>query len=191
MEFSERQKKLLLGEKINLARLAEFNFKSGIQRYWPGHVPLYDQSGTLWNPTMGVGAVTGIRQSYNGTAPELKFELSGVDRRFMRIALASGDEYYNRLVRVLWQFFDKDWTTIGPPIVMTWGLMKTMTSKRETEEMVQRQSLVLSGESPFEGRARARNSYLTDTDQRRRSPGDEICSRIAGIETKLITFPAF
>lgn len=191
MEFSRLQRRLLQGEKINLARMAEFHFASGVQRYWPGHTEFTDLEGNRWYPTMGMGAVTGIRQSHNGTAPELKFELSGIDRRFMRIARSAGDEYYNRLVRVMWQFFDDDWNLLGNPLVMTWGLMKTMSSKRQTDEETQLQSLVLTAESPFEGRARARNSYLTDTDQRRRSPGDAICSRLAGIETKLITFPAF
>lgn len=191
MEFSRAQLRLLRGEKINLARLAEFRFKSGVQRYWPGHTRFQDQQGTWWNPTMGVAAVAGIRQSHNGTAPEIKFKLSGIDQAFMRVATKSNAEYYNRICRVLWQFFDDQWNTIGPPVVMTWGLMKTLHSVRESENGVTTKSIVLTAESPFEGRSRARNSYLTDTDQRYRSPGDLICSRIAGIETKLITFPAF
>ncbi len=189
MDFSEAVEAQLRGERIRCSRLVEFRFKSGVQRWWPGH-NIYEQpNGTKWLPTMGIGAVTGMAQSHNGTAPELRFELSGVDPEFIQRALGSSADYYDQLCFVYWQFWDETWAPLGQPKAIIWGLMRSLISKRQSTGTGTMSSLILTAETPFEGRARARNAYLTDRDQRTRHPGDAILGQIAGTEAKEITWP--
>lgn len=191
MRFSEAIQRQIDGEIVRVYRLAEFRFKSKTLRLWPGQYVFTDGDGNRWEPTYGIGQVTGISQASAGTAPELQFEMSGVDPEFIRLAQASVEEYYGRIVRVLLQFVGKAGEPLGDPYVFTWGLMKSLISRRQAVENGTMSTLVLTAESPFDGRARARNSYLSDRDQQTRSPGDLICSRIAGIEAKEVVFPAF
>jgi hypothetical protein len=190
VDFSVAIRKQLSGEIVRVSHLAEFEFKSGTIRLWGGHF-VFDSGGKKWHPTMGIGQVTGIAQSTNGTAPEIRFELSGVDHGFISKAQGSVNEYYNRIVTVYWQFWDENWQVLGVPRAITWGLMRSIISNRKALENGTAASLTLTAETPFEGRARARHSYVTDRDQQTRHPGDLICSRIAGIEAREVTFPAF
>jgi hypothetical protein len=191
MDFSEAVAAQLDGQTIRVARMVEFQFASGTQRYWPGEWTLTANDGTVWSPTMGVGAVTGLRQSFNGTAPQLKFQVSGVDADFIAAARAEVAEYYGRLVRVFWQFFDSAWAPLDTPVVITWGLMRSIEVSRQAQEKGFLRLVTLTGEVPFDGRARAPNAFLTDTAQKDRHPGDRMVERVAGIEAKLIEFPSF
>lgn len=196
MDFSEAIEAQLDGTIIHCTRMVEFNFASGIQRWHPGH-NIYENPTDLdgqgnpkkWLPTFGIGAVTGLAQSYNGTAPELKFELSGVDPAFIQKALGAVTEYYDRLCTVYWQFWNDEWSPLGKPKAISWGMMRSLISKRASTEGGVVSSIILTAETPFEGRARARNAYLTDRDQRTRHPGDLILGQIAGMEAKEITWP--
>lgn len=189
MEFSEAIEAQLRGEIVRVSRLAEFRFKSGTQRWWPGNFPYRDVNGVEWLPTMGVGQVTGMAQSFNGTAPELRFELSGVDPAFIQKALGSSADYYDQLCFVYWQFWDENWAPLGTPKAIVWGMMRSLISKRTGTPGGVASSLILTAETPFEGRSRARNAYLTSTDQKARHPGDRILDQMAGMEAKEITWP--
>lgn len=191
MKFGQYITAQIDGEIVNLFRLAEFQFKSRTLRLWPGQYEFVDGEGRRWQPTYGIGQVTGIAQSFNGTAPELQFEMSGVDPEMVRLARDSVDEYYNRIVRVMLQFVNDNGDPLSDPFTFTWGLMRSLISRREPTDNGIISILGITAESPFDGRSRARNSYLSDRDQQTRSPGDLICSRIAGIEAKEIVWPAF
>ena len=191
MRFSQAIERQLAGEIVRVSRFAEFRFKSETLRLWPGQFTYVDGSGKRWQPTQGIGQVTGIAQALNGTAPELRFEMSGVDAEFVARARGSANEYYGRLAIIYFQFFGAAGEPLGDPEVFTWGLMRSLIFARQAVDGGTLATLTLTAESPFDGRARARNSYLTDRDQKTRHPGDRMCERIAGIESKSINWPAF
>lgn len=194
MDFNDQIKEQLRGERVQMSRLVEFRFRSGVQRYWPGQYEFVDTDGTRWYPTRGVGAVTGLAQSSNGSAPELKFELSGVTPEFNRKVLdpeLGVPEYYGRLVRVFWQFWTQAWVPIMAPRAITWGLMRSIVSVREQTDEGTLSKLILTAETPFEGRVRSRNGYLTDTDQKARHRGDRILEQVAGNDAREIKFPIY
>lgn len=191
MELDKAIEAQLAGEIVRAHRMVEFHFRSGVTRLWPGTFVLVDGNGRKWHPTMGLSRVTGIQQALQGTAPELRCELSGVDSDFVDKVRGKAEEYEGRLVRVLWQFYTDTGDPIDEPIVITWGIMRSLTFSAQSTPVGRRYVVTLNAEGPFEGRARARNSYLTDTDQKMRSPGDAICERIAGIEAREVLFPSF
>jgi hypothetical protein len=181
----------LRGEIVRVTRLAEFQFRSGTQRFHPGYGLYQDTDGRKWHPTMGIGSVSGISQSHNGSAPEIRFQLSGVDPDFIEKARGSVTDYYDRLCFVYWQFWDAQWAPIGKPKAFMWGLMKSLISSRTMGDKGTMSLLTLTAETPFEGRSRARNGYLTDRDQKTRHPGDQMLEQVAGIEAKEIRFPDY
>jgi hypothetical protein len=191
MRFAQAIERQLAGEIVRVSRFAEFRFRSETLYLWPGQFPFVDVNGRRWMPTQGIGQVTGIAQALNGSAPELRFELSGVDREFIARAQGAASEYYGRLAIIHYQFFGEAGEPLDEPQVFTWGLMRSLIFTRQAVEGGTMAVVTLTAESPFDGRARARNSYLTDRDQKTRNPGDQICERIAGIESKSINWPAF
>lgn len=191
MDFSEAIQAQLRGERIRVSRIAEFQFKSGTKRYWPGTDRFEDANGTVWEPTMGLGNVTGIAQSHNASAPELQFELSGVDPAFMAKALGAVSDYFGRACTIYWQFWTETWLPLGTPKALTWGLMRSLISKRTATENGTGAAIILTAETPFEGRSRASGAYLTDRDQKTRHPGDRMLEQVAGLEAKQIRWPDF
>lgn len=198
MDIEDAAKAQLEGERIRVSRLAEFRFKSGVKRYWPG-MAKYENPADLddygrmktWEPTMGIGNVTGIAQSHNASAPELQFELSGVDPAFIEKALGAVSEYFGQVVIIYWQFWTPEWEPIGIPKALTWGLMRSLISKRTATEAGTGSSIILTAETPFEGRSRAPGAYLTDRDQKTRHPGDRMLEQVAGLEAREIRWPDF
>lgn len=202
MEFSEQIKAQLDGEIVRMTRMVEMNFKSGAQRYHQGHNRFKAKNAkgntVTWEPTMGLGTVTGLEQASNGAAPEMRIEMSGVDPAIVAMASGASSEFYGRLVTVYWQFWAvpknglaDDWIALGDPVVIMWGLMRSIVSGRKSTEKGVMSILTLTAETPFEGRARARNSYLTDLDQKARYPSDQMLERVAGLETREIKWPVF
>jgi hypothetical protein len=191
VEFNDAIRAQLRSEQIRFSRLVELRYKSGTQRYWQGHTPFEDLAGTTWYPTWGIGEIEGLAQSTNGTAPEIRFTLSGIDPQLKKLAIRNTSEYFGRLVLIYWQFFAADWSPISTPRAITWGLMRSITSRRERVDEGTLSTLVLSAETPFDGRIRSRNGYLTDRDQKTRHPGDRMLEQVAGISAREVKFPDY
>lgn len=186
----------LTGQTVRAELLVEFHFLSGITRVWNGfgRLPTLDPAGGTgtveWLGLMGFGGITGLKQPLNGTAPEMKLTLSGVDPSFAAKAKAEASEYFLRPVKIYLVFFDADWQPISRPRLFLWARMYTLVPKREPNEGGGSvRSVTITAESPFAGRRRPRFGFLTDNDQQLRYPGDRGAERVAGIEAKNISFP--
>ncbi|MFT4129969.1 hypothetical protein [Labrys sp. (in: a-proteobacteria)] len=193
MEFSEAIEAQLRGITVRRATLVWFDFKSKPIGLHNGVGPLTTKDGRNWNGLGGLGSVEGLEQAINGAAPEMRLSVSGIDPDFITKAKAEADEYLYRPVIVFAQFFHDDWSLLDEPWAIAWAQMMSLTVARESAGQGDGwvRTLTISAETPFAGKRRPRNSFLTDRDQQTRHPGDRFAERTMGIESHLIRFPAF
>jgi hypothetical protein len=201
MNFSDAVKAQLHGRVVRRARLVLFDFASGQIGVWNGARPLrtahpfLDGQNQRWIGAHGLGRLEGVAQSIDGSAPEMRLSISGVDDRFAAKVKAEAAEYYNRSVWIYSQFFTADndlrgpWQLLDKPFAESWGLMHSMIAKREPTDNGWLRTVTITAETPFSGRKRPPFSYLTSTDQEYRYPGDRGADEVAGIENKLVKFP--
>ncbi len=190
MDFSDAVKAQLAGRTVRVSPLLRFDFASGTQRYWLGFGPLV-AGGYSWVGTQNMASIGEIAGSFNGSAPEQTFTLSGVDANFVAEAQAAKAEYYGRLCFVYFQFFDETWQPLDAPVPFWWGRMYSLLAAQSSEEDGFTRTISLSAETLFASRRRPRNSYYTDRDQQARYPGDRGCERVTGIQSKTIVFPDY
>lgn len=191
MDFPEAIKAMLAGKNVRRARLVLFDFASGPIGVWQGFGPLQTKDGKLWHGVGELGSISGVAQAINGSSPELRLTLSGVDETFAMKAKAEADEYYNRAVTVFSQYFDEDWQCLDLPFAEIWALMRKLTPAAEMQDDGKVRTITISGETPFATKKRPRFAYLSDRDQQSRHPGDKAAERVQGIDNQLVTFPDF
>jgi hypothetical protein len=191
MDFSEAAQAQMRGDIVRAALLVEFRFVSGTVRLWEGSGRLRTRDGNLWDGTAGMGEVSGLGQSVNGSAPSLVLSLSGVDAEFAAKAKGESADYYNRAVVVYLQFFADDWSCLDNPYPITLARMMNLTASKKTDDKGPVYTVAVTAETPFATRRRPKYGFWTDTDQRQRFPGDRGLERVAGIDQKNITFPDF
>lgn len=185
------------GALVRVADLIEMELKSGTQRYWTGMTPIRSSDGKVWNPTRGVGEVSGLQQSFQGDAPELTLTLAGTSSQFKRLVPLTGDqrdEFFNRRVTIYWQFFGKTWDVLDEPFAIFTGQMRTLVPSRKTVPGGVLSIITLTAEHPFSNRATAPYGCLTPQDQDARYPGlprDEMLDRSPGQTAKLVRWPIF
>lgn len=190
MDFSEAISAQLAGRVVRMSALLRFDFLSGTQRYWLGMGDLV-AGGHTWASTKGLAEIGPVSASFNGSAPEQTFTLSGVDAAFVAAAQASKAEYYGRLCFIYFQFFDADWQTLDDPVAFWWGRMYGITAAQTQADDGFTRTLTLSAETVFASRRRPRNSYYSDRDQQARYPGDKGMERVLGMQSKTIIFPDY
>lgn len=194
MDFSQAVRAQLRGEIVRVSQLVEFYFLSGTIRLWRGDWPLTTSDSKTWTPTLGLGKISGLAQSY-GEAQQMKLSVSGVDSTFAARAYGEKTEWYNRLVFIWEQFFDESWQPLDSPYCIRWGHMRELTSRKKPHEIGgYLYEIEISAETPFDGRANAPYAYLNDTDQRARHPTpvpDTALSRAGGLEARRIDHPQF
>jgi hypothetical protein len=191
MNYSEAAKAQLSGHTVRMDVLVEFHFVSGIVRLWNGFGELKTNDGKTWLGTGNMGDISGLAQSLNGTAPPVTLSLSGVDSTFALKAKAEAEEYYNQPLVVYLQFFDEDWQCLDDPYGLTMARMANITSRMDDDGQDRTYTISITAETPFATRRRPPFGYLTDRDQQLRFPGDRGLERVAGIDNKNITFPAY
>lgn len=191
MIFSEAAKVQMAGGLVRAALGLEMHFASGIERLWEGFGPLTTNDGKTWKGTAALGSIEGISQSINGSAPEVRFRLSGVDAEFAVKAKAEAEEYVYRPAIVYIQFFDDDWQPLDNPYALTVVRMTGLEVSFDGSGDERVYEVAVNAETPFAVRRRAPFGYLTDRDQQLRHPGDKGLERVAGIDNKNITFPMF
>lgn len=185
------------GVVVRCIDLMEFNFRSGVQRWHQGETPIRTTDGKLWLPTRGIGGIGGIEQAYDGDAPEVTFEVSGTSGKFKEIAqkaAGSKSEYYDRLVKVYWQFLDPSFQPLDPPFAILTAKMRSITSSRKAVKGGVSSVLTLSAEHPTSNRTGAAYAMLTPQDQDARHPSaerDEILDRSPGNTQKPVQWPKF
>lgn len=191
MNFSEAAKVQMAGGIVRAALLLEMQFVSGTERLWEGFGPLPTLDGKTWKGTAALGSIDGISQSINGTAPEVMFRLSGVDASFALLAKAEAEEYLTQPAILFIQFFNEDWQCLDNPYALMMTRMTGLEVSFDGSGDNRVYEVAVTAETPFAVRRRPPFGYLTDRDQQLRHPGDRGLERVAGIDNKNITFPAF
>lgn len=170
---------------------------SGPVRAWlgVGDYPLpADDVDTTGGTYLGiglVGEVPALRQLVGGLAERVEFTLNGADPITFALADDQVDEVRSAPVHVGVIFFDQDWQA-ADDIAWLWeGTADVPSVDRDgsSEQVVRRVSLSVG--SAFTDRTRPQLAFYTDADQRRRSPTDSFCARVARYSVEsTITWPA-
>lgn len=191
MDFSEAVKAQHEGRVVRRGRLVWLDFLSGPIGLWNGYGRLKTKDGREWLGLGGFGSVSGVAQAIDGSAPEIKLTLSGVDETFAAKAKAEAPEYYNRGAMVFSQYFDAGWQCLDLPYAVSWGMMRKLTAAKQSDEGGFTRTVTVSVETPLAGKKRPKFAYVTAADHLSRHPGDRIAERTAGIDSKLVTFPDY
>ncbi|WP_292051631.1 MULTISPECIES: hypothetical protein [unclassified Brevundimonas] len=159
--------------------------RSGPVRAWTGFGDYLvapdevDRMGGLYQGIGLVGDIPALRQLIGGTAERVDFTLNGTDDRTLRLADRDVDEVRDASVHVGIVFFDADWQAVDTVSWLWQGHADVPSVNRSSDggEVVRR--VTLSVGTAFTDRTRPALSYYTDADQRRRSPDDAFCARVA------------
>lgn len=188
----------LAGKKVQATFLLWFDFTTQPMRLWiGGEGRLKTNDGERWDGLGKVGAVTGIEQAVNGTAPEMTFTLSGVDSQILRLARAEYDaEVKGRFVYVLVQFFGVDdpadpdnQRPLDLPYPIACG--RCLRPEFNFDQSSGARSVSVKAESLFSLRSRPRYAMYTDADQQRRFAGDRGFEFVGTLINKVVTWPDF
>lgn len=137
-----------------------------------------------------LGEIPAIRSLIGGTAERVEFSLSGADPLTVALADENADEVIGAPVNLGIVFFDREWR--ATPISWVWSGIADVPSINQdaTGTQIFRQ-VTLSVVTAFANRTRPVLAYYTDADQRKRSPTDAFCRRVAGYSIdSTIKFPA-
>lgn len=194
--FTEDQIETLAGATVRCDFLVEFDFTSGPYWAWNGNTDLV-VAGHTYKPMYGFGQIDGLGIAGPGTTSQavtLSLDgLPGMPLDFLAKALAETSEVDQRMVTVSLQLFSEDWQSSGVPIPVFRGFMQPPKVSRSemagTEGAIQ--SVAISAENIFFGRARPPHGRNTDRDQQARSPGDKFFGFVSGLLYKQITYPDY
>lgn len=168
----------------------------GAVRAWtgPGNIDIppdaVDVTGGVYQGIGLVGEIPAIRQLIGGTAERVEFSLSGVDEATVSLADADADSVIGAPLHLGIVFFDQDWQ--AAPIVWAWdGTADLPSVSGESQGLEVMRQVKLSVGTAYTDRTRPHLSFLTDAEQRERSPTDDFCVRVAGMSIdSTIKFPA-
>lgn len=158
--------------------LAELDFSSGFARFWTGHGNLTWDSKT-WSGTGLLGEISPLSESTELRAAGYSLRLSGLPSELIAIAL--GEHYQNRNVKIWLGFFDSSGALIADPALLLSARMDTMAIAEAGDTC----SISLNIESAIFN-LRERTSRYTNQEQQRRFPGDTGLSRVAALVDKTI-----
>jgi hypothetical protein len=186
--FTETIAASLQGRVVRAAYLVKLDFVTEPWQLWNGEGVLETSLGN-WYGIGGLGTLDGIEQAIAGTAPEARLGLSGIDSATLQIASEDFDaEAKNRPVTVYMQFFEEDSEVpLDDPYPIWAGVMM----RPEFAVTGSTRDIVISGESIFMLRSRPNFAMYTDSDQKRRYPGDRGFEFVAGLRNKVVTWPDY
>lgn len=159
--------------------------KTSVVRAWLGvgdyEVPADDveTEGGIYLGIGLVGDVPALRQLVGGVAERVEFSLNGADDLTFRLADDQVDEVRGAPVNVGILFFDEDWQAVGPMAWLWDGTADVPAVDRDGSGGQITRRVSLSVGSAFTDRTRPQLGFYTDKDQRRRSPNDAFCARVA------------
>ncbi|WMT90979.1 hypothetical protein [Pelagibacterium sp. H642] len=156
------------GQRVSVATLYEFQFRTAPFRTWDGLRELETLDGRKWWASGSLISASGLEQSRNLSAPPATFTLSGVDNELITYAAGNTQEVTGQPCAVFIQFLQDAYTPLANPIAIWAGNMDTMAFRAGAKE----QQITLTAETLMVNRIRAPYAYMTDADQQARWPGD-------------------
>lgn len=165
---------------ISADYLVFMDFATGPRRWWTGWGDLR-ANGEAWQGIGNVIGISDIPMSYQPSADQVTFTISAADADMLVLSRNSQEQVKGRDVVIYHQFFDvtNGWAPLGPAFAVYSGLMDQVRLKKGTDDegRVSR-SIELTCEGIFSNRNAPPNGRWTDSDQKRRHPGDRGCERM-------------
>jgi hypothetical protein len=172
---------------IRAAALLEFDFVSGLKRYWVGKGDMI-AGGFTWTGIDTVVTLDLGQYSVNGAAEQFSLTLSGVSMEFLQKVQQGATDVLGRRLRIHIQALDEDFQPTDPPFLVRTGRMRGLPYDATA---VTSRSIALQCESIFAARGKPPATYLdTSSQQARVGPngkGTEYMPLIAAGRT--VTWP--
>lgn len=194
--FTAEQIALLAAATVRADFLVKFEFVAKTEFAWNGNVSLLANDGNTYLPMFGLGQIDGLGLG-GGTASEsVTLSLDGLPGQaldWLTQALANTADVNQQMVTIALQLFGEDWQPVGMPIPVFRGFMQPPRVSRSTMSQDQgaTQSISVTAENIFFGRARPPFGRNTDRDQQARYPGDKFFGFVNSLLFKTITYPDF
>lgn len=192
--FPNTIRAMIAGRAVRMAHMVEFDFDS-VSGFDP--VYLWNGSRTItsgghdWVGLRGLGSISGIDEVSTITSSTIKATLSGLDTAMMGLAVSEDKTHYlGRLLRVWLQFFDADFQIMDDPYARCAGLMDGMeVTRSQGADGATVRSISVTAPNIFFGRVQSPIGYYTDSDQKKKSPGDRGCEFIPDLVNSSIAVP--
>lgn len=186
LDVSELIAAQMAGRTLRFSVLVHFDFLSGARRVWPGKGALVS-GGYTWDgldlPIVGVDVG---KPSEAGAAEAFSIGLSGVDPGFRTRALASESEAIGRPIGLFLQFFGSDWQPMDAPISLRQG---RMVGFQMAGVGVESRSITVRCEGRLTARGRPPLTYLSDSEQQARYPGDLGLQYVPSLQQQTVVWP--
>lgn len=170
---------------ISADYLVFMDFDGAPKRWWTGWGDLR-ANGHTWQGIGDMISISGIPMSYKPSADSVTFNISAASQEQLQLAKGSSDLSYGREVTIYMQLFlvapaeGQPWQPLGPGFSLYSGWMDQLTYKAERDKSGKASRLLrLQAEGVFVRRNAPANGRWTDSDQKRRHPGDKGCERMA------------
>ena len=201
MSFSSGGTALLRGDSLGLPALAEFDFESGLKRYWSGLGRLKTLDGREWEGVGNFGSVSDITTSEGLVADkvtvefareaEVNGEMMAIEATDFAAAIreALREDYVGRRCAIYVQPIDLSATRLrdalqGDPDPRFAGKM----SHPEADIMPDAVAFRIVAENLFAEGLDPPHAYLTNVDQQARFPGDRFCEFIPELTQRRVNW---
>lgn len=150
-----------------------------------------DEEGGVYQGIGLVGDIPALRQLVGGVAERVEFSLNGADETTFRLSDDQVEEVRGAPVHVGIIFFDDAWQAVAPVAWVWEGTADVPSVDMSSNGTTFVRAVKLSVGSAFTDRSRPQLGFYTDKDQRRRSPTDAFCARVAAYSVEsTIVWPA-
>lgn len=155
----------LAGKIIRAAALFEFDFVSGVMRYWVGKGDMA-AGGFIWTGIPTIVTLDLGNYSVNGAAEQWSITLSGVSTDFLNKVMEGATDLLGRRLKVYIQALDEDFQAVDDPFLLRTGRMRGLPFDATG---VASRKITLNCESIFAARGRPAATYLDTTSQQARA----------------------
>lgn len=162
---------------VNPFILAEAEFASGTVRLWNGHGPL-SWDGEQWLGGGTLLELSSVEETASTSAAGVKISLSGIPSDML--ALALGEHYQGRRVRLWLGAMDDAGQIVADPIPLFAGRMDVMN----IDEGAETSTIVMSAENQLIDLKRADDLRYTDAAQKALYPGDRGLEFVAALQDR-------
>ncbi len=182
---------LLAGRTVRCAHLVELCFATQARRISNLNYQITTSDGHDWFGNKKLVSIEGLEHDGEGQSAELRVTVSGVDARFLALALSTDKaEYIGKHVKVYHQFFDQRRTLLDAPQARgSWIIDGFEVSRGPMDPNGTRRTIVVTAQNMFYGRSQPPASYYTSVDQQLRFPGDRGLAYISLLQKANIPFP--